>query len=64
LWPRHRRQRAAFSIRRAIYSIDLVGALLEKPRHVEAERFGGLEVDHELELDWGLDGKPARFLAL
>jgi hypothetical protein len=25
---------------------------------------GGLEVDHQLELDWGLDGKLARFLAL
>ena len=30
----------------------------------EAERLGGLEIDHELELDWGLDGKLVRFLAL
>jgi hypothetical protein len=38
--------------------------LLENPRHVEAECFGGLEVDHQLELDWGLDGKLARLRAL
>jgi len=42
----------------------LVGALLELQRHVEAERLGGLEVDHQLELDRGLDGKLARLLAL
>ena len=33
-------------------------------RHVEAERLGGLEVDHQLELDRGLDGKLARLRAL
>ena len=32
--------------------------------HGKAERLCGLEVDHQLELDWGLDGKLARFLAL
>ena len=32
--------------------------------HVEAERLGGLEVDHQLELDRGLDGKLARLRAL
>ena len=32
--------------------------------HGKAERLGCLEVDHQLELDWGLDGKLARFLAL
>ena len=42
----------------------LVGALLEMQRHVEAERLGGLEVDHQLELDRGLDGKLARLRAL
>ena len=42
----------------------LVGTLLEKERHVEAERPGGLEVDHQLELDRGLDGKIARLRAL
>ena len=42
----------------------LVGALPELQRHVEAERLGGLEVDHQLELDWGLDGKLARLRAL
>ena len=33
-------------------------------RHVEAERLGRLEVDHQLELDRGLDRKLARLLAL
>jgi hypothetical protein len=32
--------------------------------HATAERFGGLEVDHQLELDRGLDGKLARLGAL
>src|SRR5665811_483744 len=31
---------------------------------VEAERLGGLEIDHQLELDRGLDGKLARLDAL
>ena len=43
---------------------DLVGALLEKERHVEAERLGGLEIDHKLELDRSLDGKLTWLLAL
>jgi hypothetical protein len=30
---------------------------LEKPRDVEAERLGSLEVKYQLVLDWGLDGK-------
>src|SRR5262249_46258441 len=42
----------------------VVGALLENPRHVETECFGGLEVDHQLELDRCLAGKLARLLAL
>jgi hypothetical protein len=42
----------------------LVGALLEKQRHVQSERLGSLEIDHQLKLDWGLDGKHARLLAL
>ena len=42
----------------------LVGALREMRRHVEAERVGGLEVDHQLELDRGLDGKLARLRTL
>src|SRR5262245_17477061 len=42
----------------------LVGALLENPRHIETECFGGLEVDRQLELDWCLDGKLARLVAL
>jgi len=33
-------------------------------RYVEAKHVGGLEIDHELELDWGLDGKLARLRAL
>ena len=42
----------------------IVGALLEKRGHGETEFLGCLEVDHQLELDWGLDGKLARLLAL
>ena len=42
----------------------LIGALLQLPGHVEAERLGGLEVDHQLELDRGLDRKLARLRAL
>src|ERR1700730_15094382 len=42
----------------------ITAALLEEQRHVEAKRLGGLEVDHQLELDWGLDGKIARLLTL
>ena len=41
----------------------LVGALLEMQRHVKAECLGGLEVDNQLELGWGLDGKLARLRA-
>jgi hypothetical protein len=41
----------------------LVSALLEMQRHVEAERLGGSEVDHELELDRRLDGELARLRA-
>src|SRR6266478_2189491 len=41
----------------------LVGALLEMQRHVEAERLGGLEIDYQLELYWGLDRKLARLRA-
>src|ERR1700726_2010196 len=42
----------------------LVGKLLEMHWHVEAERLGSLEVDHQLELNRGLHGKLARFRAL
>jgi hypothetical protein len=42
----------------------LVGAVVELHWHVLAERLGGLEIDHQLELDWGLDGKFARLRAL
>ena len=41
----------------------LVGALLEGPRHVDTERLGSLEVDHQLELGGRLDGQLIRFLA-
>src|SRR5262249_27183161 len=37
-----------------------VGALLEKPRHVQSECLGGLEVDHQLELERRPHGKFAR----
>ena len=41
----------------------LGGALLEKPGHVKAERFGCFEVDDQLELVWRLHGKIGGFLA-
>src|SRR5262245_38887255 len=42
---------------------DLIGTLLELPGHVEAERLGGLHVDHQLKFDRGLNGKVADFSA-
>jgi hypothetical protein len=42
----------------------LVGAGEHARRHIKPERLGGLEVNHQLELDWRLDGKLARFRAL
>ena len=46
-------------------SIDHLICLGEQHgRNIEAERLGGLEVDHHFELDWGLDGKLARLRAL
>src|SRR5262249_16691142 len=42
----------------------LIGALLEKERHVEAKRLGRLEIDRKLELDRGLDGQLAWLRAL
>jgi hypothetical protein len=46
-------------------SLDhLVGELLQMQRHIEAQRLGGLEVDHQLVLGWRLHRKVGRFLAL
>ena len=42
----------------------LVGAVEQRPRNSDPERRGGVEVDNQLELDRGLDGKLARLLAL
>src|SRR5262249_53578782 len=42
----------------------LVGPLLEKPRHVEAERFRGLEIYHELKFGGRLHRKVSRVLSL
>ena len=41
-----------------------VGALPQEQRHVEAERLGGFQIDHQLELVRSLDGELARFCAL
>jgi hypothetical protein len=43
---------------------DVVGELLKVQRHFEAERLGGLEIDHQLKLDRGLDGKLVRLRTL
>src|SRR5215472_13719792 len=43
---------------------NIVGALPEEQRHVEAERRRGLEIDRQLELVRGLDRKLARPRAL
>jgi hypothetical protein len=43
---------------------DLVGALLEEQRNIEAERLGGLDIDRKRELNGELDGKLARLCAL
>src|SRR5262245_7633801 len=42
----------------------VVGALPQEQRHVEAERLGGFQIDHQLELVRSLDGELARFCAL
>ena len=41
----------------------LVGALLELERNVDADCLCSLEVDHQFELDRGLDGKLTRLCA-
>src|SRR5262249_2925195 len=41
----------------------LVGEQLQRVGHLNAQRPGGLEVDHQFELDGGLDGKLARLRA-
>src|SRR6185503_5216032 len=46
--------------RMAILLDHLVGALLQEQRHLEAKRFGGLEIDHQFKLDWEMDGEVAR----
>jgi hypothetical protein len=43
---------------------DLVGAREQRRRHVEAKRFGGLEVDHSSYLGRGLHRHVGRLLAL
>ena len=42
----------------------LIGELLEMQRHVEAQRFGCLQVDHELELGGLIDRQVGRLFAL
>src|SRR5262249_11088633 len=41
-----------------------IGCVEQRLRHGEAKRFRGLEVDYQLELDGGLDGKLTCFRAL
>ena len=40
-----------------------VGALLDLQGHLEAQRFGGLEIDHQLEFGRPLDGQFSRLVA-
>src|SRR5262245_65620157 len=50
---------------RAAQSLDhLVGAGEQRQRDRQAERLGGREIDHQLELDRGLNWKLAWFRAL
>ena len=44
----HRKRHMQCSKKTLLFD-HLVGALLEKPGHIEAERLRGLEVDNELE---------------
>ena len=61
-WPLAARAQQGVSSSR---SFDhLVGALLENPRHVEAERLCGLEVDHQLVLCRRLHRQVGGLLAL
>jgi hypothetical protein len=47
------------------WSFDhLVGAGEQRRRQGKAEILRGFEIEHQLELDWGLDRKLARLLAL
>src|SRR5262245_59905598 len=41
----------------------LVGAGEQRGRHLDAERFGGLEIDHQLEFGWLHDRQIVRLLA-
>jgi hypothetical protein len=42
---------------------DLVGAREQRRRDIDAEHLGRPQVDHQLKLDWRLNGKLARLLA-
>lgn len=42
----------------------LVGASKQRGRDRKLQRLGGFCVDHQIELDWGLDGKLTRLRAL
>src|SRR5215218_10818744 len=52
------------STSRAVSFDHLIGALLKMQWHIESERFGGPEVEHQLELRRLYDRQVARFGAL
>src|SRR4249920_1661162 len=43
---------------------DLISPREHRGRHIEPERLGGLEIDHQLVLDGGLHRKVGRLFAL
>src|SRR5215475_3449740 len=63
--PQHQNRTHALQQRRCMGCNDLfdhlVGALLQKPRHLQPERLSGLEIDRQYEFGRQLNGKLAAF---